>query len=280
MGIFEGVHSPRYLRRHCFSSGYIYIISKLLAVHADKSAFPRHPRKRCLLLGGFFPGNHAPLRYWKSGQVEKCTPRNGRETSSMFSSAIYISFQSYLPSMPINQPFLGTRGRDAWFLGGFFPGNHAALRYWKSGRIEKCRKIPVSGGGERFPERYFRPRKGRETCPIARGHRSIYLIQKQLAVHLINQLSPAPAGCGDGFGGAINRQRRGRDHDHRGRNTTSCVDAGISKCRRPGQALSSHTGSVLPPQWIARPCLRQPKILQRIAAAPGAAFARSPRPGN
>src|ERR1039457_4208901 len=110
-----------------FSSGYIYIISKLLAVHADKSAFPRHPRKRCLLLGGFFPGNHAPLRYWKSGQVEKCTPRNGRETSSMFSSAIYISFQSYLPSMPINQPFLGTRGRDAWFLGGFFPGNHAAL---------------------------------------------------------------------------------------------------------------------------------------------------------
>ena len=194
--------------------------------------------------------------------------------------AIYISFQSYLPSMPINQPFLGTRGRDAWFLGGFFPGNHAALRYWKSGRIEKCRKIPVSGGGERFPERYFRPRKGRETCPIARGHRSIYLIQKQLAVHLINQLSPAPAGCGDGFGGAINRQRRGRDHDHRGRNTTSCVDAGISKCRRPGQALSSHTGSVLPPQWIARPCLRQPKILQRIAAAPGAAFARSPRPGN
>ena len=214
MGIFEGVHSPRYLRRHCFSSGYIYIISKLLAVHADKSAFPRHPRKRCLLLGGFFPGNHA------------------------------------------------------------------ALRYWKSGRIEKCRKIPVSGGGERFPERYFRPRKGRETCPIARGHRSIYLIQKQLAVHLINQLSPAPAGCGDGFGGAINRQRRGRDHDHRGRNTTSCVDAGISKCRRPGQALSSHTGSVLPPQWIARPCLRQPKILQRIAAAPGAAFARSPRPGN
>jgi hypothetical protein len=30
----------------CFSSGYIYIISKLLAVHADKSAFPSNPGKR------------------------------------------------------------------------------------------------------------------------------------------------------------------------------------------------------------------------------------------
>src|ERR1039457_944534 len=75
--------------------GYIYIISTFLAVHADNQPFLGTRGRDAWFLAVSSLVIMRRFRYWKSGQVEKCTPRNGRETSSMFSSG-YICIISKL----------------------------------------------------------------------------------------------------------------------------------------------------------------------------------------
>src|ERR1035441_8657079 len=152
-----------------FSSGYICIISKLLAVHADNQPFLGTRGRDAWFLAVSSLVIMRRFRYWKSGQVEKCTPRNGRETSSMFSSGYICIISKLLAVQADNQPFLGTRGRDAWFLAVSSLVIMRRFRYWKSGQVEKCT-----------------PRNGRETSSMfSSGY--ICIISKLLAVHADNQ---------------------------------------------------------------------------------------------